>query len=138
MTMRYRPHGTADYLDIARLRWLLKSKDTGEIAGCDRAAFVEAYGRHLAEEDARGDTIHWLAESESAAVAVMTVRCVRKEPSPGSEADHWGYLTNCYVETGHRNRGIGTALLEQVVRWARERKLELLIVWPSDRSFPFY
>ena len=43
-----------------------------------------------------------------------------------------------YAVPEARNSGIGSALLRHVTGWARERNLELLLLWPSDRSVPFY
>ena len=37
-----------------------------------------------------------------------------------------------------RNQGVGSALMERVKAWSREQDLEELIVWPSERSVPFY
>jgi N-acetylglutamate synthase-like GNAT family acetyltransferase len=37
-----------------------------------------------------------------------------------------------------RNSGVGSKLLAAVSEWARELELEMLIVWPSDASIPFY
>jgi N-acetylglutamate synthase-like GNAT family acetyltransferase len=34
--------------------------------------------------------------------------------------------------------GIGTELLKAVKQWARENRIELLFVWPSEKSVTFY
>jgi len=49
-----------------------------------------------------------------------------------------GYVTNFYVIPEQRNRGLGTALLDAVHRYARTHTLDTLIVWPSERSAPLY
>jgi GNAT superfamily N-acetyltransferase len=63
---------------------------------------------------------------------------VRKVPKPGELDGRWGYLTNCYVLPEVRNRGVGGSLLAAIKSWAVELRLELLVVWPSDRAYPFY
>jgi GNAT superfamily N-acetyltransferase len=50
----------------------------------------------------------------------------------------WGYLTNCYVLPPYRKEGVGSGLLDAVKGWAEAQRLELLVVWPSERSYPFY
>jgi GNAT superfamily N-acetyltransferase len=49
-----------------------------------------------------------------------------------------GYLTNSIVIPEKRNLGLGSQLLEVIKCWARDLGLELLIVWPSEASYPFY
>lgn len=37
-----------------------------------------------------------------------------------------------------RNSGVGQRLLTAVKDWASGENLELLVVWPSERAYPFY
>ncbi len=53
-------------------------------------------------------------------------------------AEEFGYVTNVYTVPAVRNRGVGSDLLEAVRQWAGWADLELLLVWPSDRSVPWY
>ena len=136
--MKYRLHTSQDYRAIAELRWLLKGADTDLDKGCGQEEFVERYIEHLGACDKAGATHHWLAEAENVVIGVMTVRRVLKEPSSQREAACWGYLTNCIIDQAHRNRGVGTELLSKIKEWAVAKDFELLIVWPSERSYPFY
>ncbi|MEQ9332498.1 GNAT family N-acetyltransferase [Thalassobaculum sp.] len=136
--MLIRIHTPADYPGLAELRWLSGTADGQAVVGQDKAAFLERYHWHLSTSELDGRTVHWVVEEDGALVAVMTVRIVAREPSPGQTSDAWGYLTNVYVLAGRRNRGLGTQLLAAVRSWAAERDLELLIVWPSETSERFY
>lgn len=60
------------------------------------------------------------------------IGCFPKESAPRV------YLTDVYVRTTHRNRGIGSALLAHVRSWAEVHHLEFLLAWPSKASVPFY
>ncbi|HEX8002040.1 MAG TPA: GNAT family N-acetyltransferase [Mycobacteriales bacterium] len=80
----------------------------------------------------------WVAEEGGTLVANVWVHEVPKVPRPNRTTRAWGYVTNVYAVPSARDAGIGTALLGHVARWARERDLELLLVWPSERSVPFY
>lgn len=82
--------------------------------------------------------MHWVAEHGDRLAGVMTLRTVAPEPAPGDPFDAWGYLTNVYVIPEARNNGLGARLIAAVTAWAVEARLELLIVWPSERSRPFY
>ena len=37
-----------------------------------------------------------------------------------------------------RNAGVGSQLLAAITSWAIGESLELLVVWPSDKAYPFY
>ena len=82
--------------------------------------------------------MHWLIEDGDIIAGMMTVRIVQKEPSPVEESAVWGYLTNSIVVPEKRNCGLGSRLLEAIKSWATDQGLELLIVWPSEASYPFY
>lgn len=56
-------------------------------------------------------------------------------PSNRSTSD---ILTNSYVLPQARNAGVGQQLLAAIEAWARAEDLELLLVWPSERAYPFY
>ncbi len=136
--MRIRPCTSSDYPAIAELRWLLK-KDHGRAPpDSTKQSFIERYLRHLEVSDKDHRTVHWLSDDGGVIVGVMTVRIVQKEPAPGEASESWGYLTNCFVIPRMRNRGLGTRMLGCITSWASGLGLELLIVWPSEASYPFY
>ena len=136
--MKTRPHTSLDYPAIAELRWHFKTDEVHRLDGHRKREFIDRYQRHLEESDQEGRTVHWLIDDDGAVAGVMTVRIVQKEPSPGRESGSWGYLTNSFVTPEKRNRGLGTQLLEAIKSWATDLGLELLIVWPSEASYPFY
>ena len=59
-------------------------------------------------------------------------------PKPGRPPSRWAYLGNAFVLAPHRNRGIGTALLNAAVADARARDCARIVLSPSERSVPFY
>ena len=136
--MHIRPHRPADYRAIATLRWQLKAEESSQASEGQKQAFLRRYQRHLQESEKDGRTVHWVIDDGDTIVGVMTVRIVPKEPSPVEDSAAWGYLTNSFVTPAHRNRGLGTRLIEAIKAWAKDSGLELLIVWPSDASYRFY
>ncbi len=136
--MQIRRHTGSDYPAIAELRWLLKTDDGRVLTEGCKQEFTDRYQKHLEESDRDAHTVHWLIDDDGVIVGVMTVRIVQKEPSPGKESESWGYLTNSFVIPEKRNRGLGTQLFESIKSWAIDLGLELLIVWPSEASYPFY
>jgi ribosomal protein S18 acetylase RimI-like enzyme len=47
-------------------------------------------------------------------------------------------VTNFYVTPEQRDHGVGGALLDEVTRYARDHRLDTLVVWPSERSASLY
>ena len=82
----------------------------------------------------------WVADLDGRVVGAMWLQLVERVPRPGEERGSLpiGYLTNAFVEPELRDGGLGSRMLEEVVTWARGRGVEEIIVWPSERSYPFY
>lgn len=78
------------------------------------------------------------AESDGRVVAHIYVQLVGMVPRPDRFARRWGCVAAVYTVPEARNRGIGSRLRRRVIDWAKEEELESLLLWPSDRSVPFY
>ena len=71
-------------------------------------------------------------------ISQVFVHKVDMIPRPCKIDDRFGYITNDYTKPEYRNQGIGSKLLGEVIKWARNEDLELLIVYPSERAISFY
>ena len=133
----YRLAQQADAPKLATLRWALRTEDSPQPEAVTQAKFIEDFiaWMNAASGD---DLVHWIAEEVGELIGVISVRIVAMMPSPEALNDRFGYVTNTFVLPEHRNKGIGTALLTEVKDWALRENLELLVVWPSDRAYPFY
>ena len=131
MHVRVAESGDADAL--ALLRWEMRTED-GDVCE-DAPVFLERYRSSIREDDPT--VTRWLAQDGERIIGT-TLRLARKELSPDREAADIGYLTNFFVQSGMRNAGIGGALLDALITWARARPIELIIVWPSERSRSIY
>jgi GNAT superfamily N-acetyltransferase len=127
-----------DLQSLAELRWRLKAGDDACTEGAAFSRFAEEFLRVERVERARGEIVHWIAEVADEPVAAMSVVVIRKVTSPDRGGGRWGYFTNCYVAAGQRNAGVGRRLIEAIQSWARDQAFEFVIVWPSERAFPFY
>jgi len=126
-----------DAAELARLRWDF-SPDEVAASGQSFAEFARDFEQFLHDALRSGDWSIWMAEQEGRLIANIYVHLVQKVPRPGRFGQRYGYVTNVYTEPDVRNAGIGSALLQRVIAWAREQRLELLLVWPSDESVRFY
>ena len=138
MTVAFRRAEEADLPALCTNRWRLRTEDDGDPDGVDPEAFRRHCVAFLREALQGGPWALWVAESQGRVVANAFVQVVPKVPRPGRFDDAIGYVTNVYVEPEQRGQGVGTELMQHVVAWARERDLELLIVWPSERSRTLY
>jgi GNAT superfamily N-acetyltransferase len=126
-----------DAAELARLRWDFSPDEVT----ASRQSFAEF---HLGFSDfwqralESGTWTVWVAESEERLIANIYVQIIHKVPRPGRFGNRYGYVTNVYAEPEVRGRGIGSQLLKSVIQWAREERLEFLIVWPSEESVAYY
>jgi GNAT superfamily N-acetyltransferase len=126
-----------DVPELARLRWELYTEQDGEPPERfeDYAGRFARFARSaLASEDWRA----WVARMHGRPVAAMWLRTVSRVPVPGKRAGPIGYLTNVFVRPEHRNTGLGGRMLDRVEAWCRESGYSQVIVWPTERSRPFY
>ena len=124
-----------DAPELARLRWEFSE---GEAAGTTFDEFRDGFTRFLNEAFCRNNWNVWVAEQNNRLIANVFVHQVLRVPRPGQTQDRWGYVTNVFVAPEFRSQGLGSELFQTIIGWAREQGLELLLVWPSDESVPFY
>lgn len=85
-----------------------------------------------------GRWIVFVAIVDTVIVGHAYVQVVEKIPKPYELYGSWGYVSNMYVQEPHRNQGTGTLLLDALKTWACDVQLELLLLWPSEKSVNFY
>ena len=138
MTIDYRIAAAHELTQIADLRWRLHVDDEPIE---DRGAYDRFIAEFLKVHEAEwtsNEVTHWVAADGGRLVAVMSVVFVRKIPRPGNLHGRWGYLANSYALPEVRNAGVGSQLLAAITDWAKSETLELLVVWPSEKAYPFY
>jgi GNAT superfamily N-acetyltransferase len=138
--MLIRPATDEDTDELARLRWEFRI-ESGTPATRTYETFVEEF-RAFAR-DAFDDTAAWrawVADDDGRLVGCAWLRLIERVPHPNKTLDERpiAYVTNMFVEASHRNAGLGRALLDSALDFAREREVDGVVLWPSDRSRPFY
>jgi GNAT superfamily N-acetyltransferase len=126
----------ADGTELARLRW--RHRETRS-PGTAFSGFASAFSAWLAAALKTGRWRIAVAENETnTLVGCMYLERITKIPDPGKTQREWGYVTSSYVERGWRKRGIGGALLSDLIGWSEITGLEFLLLWPSSESIRFY
>jgi ribosomal protein S18 acetylase RimI-like enzyme len=138
MTLKNRIAILADLPQLADLRWRLRVDDqpVSDEEAYDR--FVADFIRICSTEWQSNEISHWITTDGERVLAIMSIVIVRKLPCPENLHGRWGYISNSYVLPEARDLGVGQRLLSAIKNWAEENELELLVVWPSERAYPFY
>lgn len=123
-----------DTTALATLRRAWSEEQAGHPLGDD--VFEEHFAQWYSTEAPRRTT--FVAELADEAIGMMNLALFERMPRPGRAASRWAYLGNAFVLAAHRNRGIGTALLNAAVTHARDHGCARIILSPSERSVPFY
>ncbi|MDX3233869.1 GNAT family N-acetyltransferase [Streptomyces sp. ME19-01-6] len=127
----------ADAPALAQLRWAFKQEDyEGDLPS--RARSMDQAEQWIRERLDDGRWLAWVLEIEEEICGHVFLHLVERVPEPYEENTPVGYVTNFYVVPSQRNRGFGTALLEALKLHARSLGMDVLIVWPSERSDPLY
>jgi GNAT superfamily N-acetyltransferase len=98
--------------------------------------FTKRLAAWLAVEGKRRTT--WLAVAADRPVGMASLFEYRRMPRPGREDSRWGYVGNMFVREDSRNRGIGAALLAEVIAAAEARSYARLVVSPSAEALSLY
>ena len=127
----------SDALTLARLRYEFRSlfHQVRE----DEVAFIERCTVWMRER-LRSESLWkcWIAELQDTAIGNVWVQLVEKIPNPIEEPEYYIYLTNFYVREQYRRDGVGSMLLSEILAWSRSKDINTIILWPTERSKPFY
>ena len=134
----YRVAAEADLDELAQMRWDFRLEEAPGATRHDQATFLNACVSFLQQGLREGRWTYWIALVDVQIASHIYVQRVAKVPKPNRLDDALGYVTNVYTRPPHREQGIGTELMAQVLNWAKTQDLESLIVWPSEASVSFY
>src|SRR5262245_18316088 len=126
-----------DAAALARLRYEFRA---GLVApGESKAAFVRRCRSWMAARLARGSAWRcWVIERGGELLGQAWLLHVEKIPNPGAEPEHHAYISNVYVRTAYRGRGLGGRLLEACLAWSRTHDVASVLLWPTRRSRSLY
>jgi ribosomal protein S18 acetylase RimI-like enzyme len=130
-------HGNAqDAAGLASLRW--ESRDEAERAREPFDTFAPRFMDWLRHALGSGDWHVAVACAGARIVGCMFLRRVDTVPVPGIRERAWGYVTHAYVTPQWRNRGMGRAMLGQLIEDAKALGLVELHTWPSQGAISLY
>ncbi|MGZ4445846.1 MAG: GNAT family N-acetyltransferase [Nocardioides sp.] len=124
-----------DRVAVAGLRRTWTEENAGSPIEDD--GFQDSFDAWLERE--QDQRVTWLGLVDGVAVGMVNLLVFTRMPRPGETApSRWGYLANCYVLPGHRDAGLGGALLDACTAYADGEGFARVVLSPSPRSVPFY
>lgn len=126
-----------DAAQLARLRWDFSS-DRTEPKRRNFFNFLDGFSEFVNNALSGGKWWIWVAERDEKLVGNIYVQIVSRVPRPSHFVGKYGYITNLYVEPEEHSSGIDSQLLKHVMVWAQEKKLDFLMLRPSEDSVEFY
>jgi GNAT superfamily N-acetyltransferase len=137
---RIRQARLEDVDELARLRWEFRI-GSGTPMTRDYASFLREFQAFAADALADGARWRaWVADEDGRLVGCAWLQIVAKVPHPSRTLTERpiAYVTNMFVDPDHRSLGLGRDLLDRAIAYARERDVDGVVLWPSERSRPFY
>jgi len=128
----------ADAPILASLRWDFQREEEDSSPVVSKLEFLAVCTSFFESSLTSGTWQHWLVEVDAKPIAQASLQLISMIPRPNRPEDTFGYLTNVYTVPEYRNRGIGKKLLQGIKDWSVEKDLEMVIVWPSEKSRVFY
>jgi GNAT superfamily N-acetyltransferase len=124
----------SDADELAQLRWIWRAVERDEKGDPDR--FRTDFRDWMAEH--RRTHLPFVVESDGSAVGMAWLVVIERIPGPENWTRLSGAIQSVYVLAEHRNGGLGSMLMQQLIQRGRQLGLDYLSVHPSPRSFPFY
>jgi len=127
----------SDAVMLAQLRYELRSSLHGVVE--NEVAFIERCTSWMQERLRRGSCWKcWIAEWNQMPVGSVWAQLIEKIPNPIAKPESYVCLTNLYVREQYRGKGVGAMLLSEVLAWSKSNNAHTVILWPTERSKPFY
>lgn len=124
----------ADVRQLAELRFTWRHDEGGEQGALD--SFGPAFAAWCA---AHAEThLAFLGELSGHAVGMAWLGILTRVPGPERFQRRADVVQSVYVRPEARGHGIGGALVDAVVAYARDLGLDYLAVHPSELSYPVY
>lgn len=136
--MQIRLAGYEDFSMLASLRYAFCNEMGDGSDAITEHDFCQQFITFLTQGLADNTWYYYIAEQNQELLGHVFIKTVTIPPRPNHTYNAFGYLTNMYVKPAYRNQQIGNALLQYAINQSKLNGMELLIVWPDDKSIAFY
>ena len=80
----------------------------------------------------------WVIDDDKQLLGHVSVQLFEKMPNPVNEPEAHAYLTNFYVVSELRGRGLGRRLLNKALSLCRAQSTDAIILWATAESKSLY
>jgi ribosomal protein S18 acetylase RimI-like enzyme len=80
----------------------------------------------------------WVAERDGLPIGMVWLQLIEKIPNPVNEPEWHGYISSLYVVPESRSAGLGSRLLAAALRECEVRRVDAVILWPTQQSRSLY
>ncbi len=122
---------------LVQLRLLL-FEETGELVQSDASTFAEAIHAFLIKSLPQESFLAWIAESDHRIVASSGLVPFERLPVPENLLGKEGYILNMYTLPEWRGQGLATALLQEIISFAKETGIRRLWLHATEVGRPVY
>jgi len=135
--MNFRMATEKDINLLAEMRWIHSYNKDSDF-NVPKEEFLKECSEFLIMGMQLGNWVYWIAEENGEIISNLSIQRIRKVPKPHKLYAEIGYITNVHTRKEYRNKGVGTQLLQEAVEWSRNIGIELLFLWPSEKSVSYY
>jgi GNAT superfamily N-acetyltransferase len=130
---------TTDDLEMLTSLRVALFEQTGELADETHAeTFREATHTYLKRALSTEKLLAWVAETEGQIVGTGGLILFEQAPIPLNLTGLEGYILNMYTLPEWRGRGVATALLQEIITYARSINLRHLWLYATEAGRPVY
>ncbi len=129
---------TRDLEALVELRVAMQRENVADDAEVDWTAVGEACRQYFVETLPTELFVVFVAEAEGRIIATSGVSFVSRPPGSTSYLQSEAYVTNVYTVPTWRGRGVGTAVLNATIEYAKHQGARLVYLHTSDAGRSVY
>jgi GNAT superfamily N-acetyltransferase len=134
----YRIININEYSTLAELRWTFQHEESLSLDLSQKDVFINDCLQMLLSLHMQEIYTHFGIFIDNKLCGCASLCVINKIPRPSNIIDPIGYLTNVFVLPEYRNNRLGYKLIEHIKDFAKDKNLEIIVVWPSESSDTFY
>ena len=128
----------ADIEALARLRLALL-REMGNVRDeSQEVPLLDALRDYFQRTMSTDEFLAWVAEAEGETVAISGLVFFERPPDAGNPAGVEAYLMNMYTLPAWRGRGLGSALLDEIIGFVRTTPARRISLHATDVGRPVY
>jgi GNAT superfamily N-acetyltransferase len=148
MAVRVREAGIDDLDTVARLRLAFLAEHRSTTPEALGPGFTKRTAAFVRRHHDDGSLRSWLAVADTGdggpysnggtTIGIVSLLVLAMPPRPGDDRDDEGYVINMYVVPHARREGVGRALFDECLAWARGYGLRRLLLVATELGRPLY